>query len=264
MAIWKRALTVSAARSTSRARRRLMQAQAKVRSMTQRLGWTTKPASVSLDDLDRPRGSRGDARPLVAAVREEALEEREAPGDPVEDHRRAVAILHAGGMDLDAQHQAEGVGDQVPLAALDPLSGVVSDHFAGLRAGFHALAVDDRRGRALVATLQLPGPAIEHVVDVRPDPGDDPGPEVAVDRAARRKILRQHSPLAARLQQVEDRVHHPPQAGRPRSLSTAEEKPATGRRNSLPPRGSGWTLGFGARLGTRARQIAGVCQGALA
>jgi hypothetical protein len=25
-------------------------------------------------------------------------------------------------MDLDPQHQAEGVGDQVPLAALDPLS----------------------------------------------------------------------------------------------------------------------------------------------
>jgi hypothetical protein len=48
MAIWKRALTVSAARSTSRARRRLMQAQAKVRSITQRFGWTTKPVSVRL------------------------------------------------------------------------------------------------------------------------------------------------------------------------------------------------------------------------
>lgn len=42
MAICKRAQTVSAARSTSRARRRLMQAQAKVRSMTQSLGCTTK------------------------------------------------------------------------------------------------------------------------------------------------------------------------------------------------------------------------------
>jgi hypothetical protein len=49
---------------------------------------------------------------------------------------RAVAILHAGGMDLDAQHQAEGVGDQVPLVVLDPLSRVVSDQFAGFRAGF--------------------------------------------------------------------------------------------------------------------------------
>ena len=82
-----------------------MQAQAKVRSITQRLGCTTKPASVRLDDLDRARGGLGDARPLVAGVREEALEEGEAPGDAVEDQRRAVAILHAGGMDLDAQHR---------------------------------------------------------------------------------------------------------------------------------------------------------------
>ena len=74
-----------------------MQAQAKVRSMTQRLGWTTKPASVRL------------------------MISKEAPGDPVENQRRAVAILHAGGVDLDTQHQAEGVCDQVPLAALDPL-----------------------------------------------------------------------------------------------------------------------------------------------
>ena len=131
-----------------------MQAQAKVRSMTQRVGCT--PGVGALDDLDGTRGGGGNARPLVADVGEDAFEEREAQGDPVKDQRRAVAILHAGGMHLDAQHQAEGVGDQVALAALDPLSGVVSDHFAGLRAGFHALAVDDRRGRALVAALQLP------------------------------------------------------------------------------------------------------------
>ena len=95
-------------------------------------------------------------------------------------------------MDLDAQHQAEGVGDQVPLAALDPLSGVVSDHFTGFRAGSDALAVDDRRGQAFFAALQLPGPAIEHLVDVRPHSGRDPRPEVAVDGAARREVPRQH------------------------------------------------------------------------
>ena len=85
----------------------------------------------------------------------DALEEREAPGDPVEDHRRTVAILYAGGMNLDAQHQAEGIGDQVPLATLDPLSGVEADRVAGVSTGFHALAVDDRRGRALFATLEF-------------------------------------------------------------------------------------------------------------
>ena len=139
MAIWKRALTVSAARSTSWARRRLIQAQAKVRSMTQRLGWITKPASVRLMISTVAAPSRRRAAP-GSRLREDALDEREAPGDPVEDQRRAVAILHAGRMDLDA-HQAEGVGDQVPLAALDPLARVVSDHFAGFRAGFHWLSM---------------------------------------------------------------------------------------------------------------------------
>ena len=99
-----------------------MQAQAKVRSMTQRVGLHDEPGVGALDDLDGTRGGGGNARPLVTGVREDALEEREAPGDPVEDERGAVAILHPGGVDLDAQHQAEGVGDQVPLAALDPLS----------------------------------------------------------------------------------------------------------------------------------------------
>ena len=101
-----------------------MQAQAKVRSMTQRLGWTTKPASVRLM-ISTGRGAaaatRGPAGPLVSGVGEDALEEREAPGDPIEDQRRAIAILDAGGVDLDTQHQAEGVGDEVPLAALNPL-----------------------------------------------------------------------------------------------------------------------------------------------
>ena len=101
---------------------------------------------------------------MIAGVREEALEEREAPGDAVEDQRRAVAILHAGGVDLDAQHETERVGDQMALAALDPLSGVVADHFARLRAGSDALAVDDGGGRALVAALQFPAPPVEHVV----------------------------------------------------------------------------------------------------
>ena len=48
------------------------------------------------------------------------------------------------------------------------------------------------------------------------------------------------------------------------TVSTAAEKPATGRRNSLPLGDPELMLGRGARLGTRAPRIAGVCQGALA
>ena len=52
------------------------------------------------------------------------------------------------------------------------------------------------------------------------------------DRAARREVPRQHSPLAAGLQQVEDRVHHPPQAGR--SPSTARPRRREQRRDQRP------------------------------
>ena len=72
---------------------------------------------------------------MIARILEEALDEWKAPGYAVEDQRRAIAILHAGGMHLDAQHQAEGVGDEVALLALDPLAGIEADVLARLRAG---------------------------------------------------------------------------------------------------------------------------------
>lgn len=199
MAIWNRARAVAAAPSKSRTRRRLMQAQAKVRDPPA-LRLDDDARIGAFDDPDRARGGRRDAGVLVAGVRKDALEERKAPGDALEDQRRPVAMLHAGGMELDAQHQAQRVGDQVAFAALDPLCDVEADHFAGLRSDLHALAVDDGGRRALIPALQISGPAAETVVDIRPDAACDPGPEVAVDRAARREVPRQHPPLAACLQ----------------------------------------------------------------
>ena len=48
MAIWNKACAVAEKRSKSLARRRLMHAHAKVRSITQRLGWAAKPGSVAV------------------------------------------------------------------------------------------------------------------------------------------------------------------------------------------------------------------------
>jgi hypothetical protein len=130
--------------------------------------------------IEGPRGGRpgvSDAGTLVAGIGEEALEEWEALGDAVENQRRAIAILHTGGVDLDAQHEAEHVGHEVAFATLDPLSGVETDHFAGFHTSPDALAVDDRRSRALFAPLQLPAAPVEHVMDMRPNPGRDPRPE---------------------------------------------------------------------------------------
>ena len=70
---------------------------------------------------------------MVAGVGEEPLDEGEALGDPLEDQRRAVAILQTGGVDFDAQHQAEHVGDQMALAASSSSDTLINRVLAVLR-----------------------------------------------------------------------------------------------------------------------------------
>ncbi len=86
---------------------------------------------VSFDDLDDPTACVGcgqcDARPLVTGVGEDADDERkQCPGPLVQNKRRAVTILDIGSMDSDAQQEAERVDQDVPLAALDLLTRVVT------------------------------------------------------------------------------------------------------------------------------------------
>ena len=83
----------------------------------------------SLHDLQLPGAGTGDGgrhlRPLVAAVGEDALDEREPAAGPAQQLDRAVAILHVGGMDHDVQEQTERVDEDVPLAACDLLARVI-------------------------------------------------------------------------------------------------------------------------------------------
>lgn len=209
-----------------------VQAQAKVRSMAQRLGCTTNPVSARLM-ISTGRGAaaatRGHRLPASAKMRSRKGKRRVIRSRTSAAPSRSCTLAEWTSM---CSIRPRGVGDQVPLATLGLFSGVVSDHFAGLRAGLDALAVDDRRGRALVTALQLPAPAVEQVVEVRPDPGRDPGPEVAGDRAARWAVLWQHPPLAARLEQVY-RVQHPSQAGLP--VAHRPARPGATARSTLPP-----------------------------
>ena len=74
--------------------------------------------------------------------------------------------------------------------------------------------------RALVTTLELSGPAIEHVVDVRPDHGRERRarmqPQTVLRGGQFRGGVRYWQPADSR---IEDRIRHPPQAGRPGSLA---------------------------------------------
>src|SRR3954453_10112394 len=108
-------------------------------------------------------------------------------------------------MHLQHQWAAVGVDHGVPLAAEHLLAGVVATRAAGL--GFlDALAVDNGRTRACLASGPL---AVEHHQPMRdrlPHMGTSPRREPAVDRLPRRKARRQHPPRDAAAQDVEDRV----------------------------------------------------------
>ncbi|MFT6887752.1 MAG: hypothetical protein ACJAWZ_003983 [Paracoccaceae bacterium] len=54
------------------------------------------------------------------------------------------AVLHASRMNHGADHQAQRVGHDMPLAAFDPFPGAEAPRAAAF-SGFHALAVDNAR-----------------------------------------------------------------------------------------------------------------------
>lgn len=86
---------------------------------------------ASLDDLQHPAtfgcNSLSCFLGLVAGVGEDALDEwKQRPRALVDHEVRAVAILDIGGMNSDAQQEAERIDQDVPLAALDLLARVVA------------------------------------------------------------------------------------------------------------------------------------------
>lgn len=86
---------------------------------------------VAFDDLDDPTPCAGcgrcDARPLIAGIGEDAFDEGKQCASALVEHQScAVAILDVGGMDRDAQQEAERVNQNVPLAAFDLLARVVT------------------------------------------------------------------------------------------------------------------------------------------
>ncbi len=63
---------------------------------------------------------------VVAVVGPDEFEPGKAVADFVEHERRAITVLHAGGVDDDAQRQALRIDQRVNLAALHLLTGVVA------------------------------------------------------------------------------------------------------------------------------------------
>ncbi len=82
----------------------------------------------ALDDFQLPAAGRGDGsghyRSLVAAVGEDGLDEGERSARRAKQLASAVAVLHIGGMNDDAQQQAERIDEDVALAPRDLLARI--------------------------------------------------------------------------------------------------------------------------------------------
>ncbi len=90
---------------------------------------------------------------------------------------------------------------------------------------FHALAVDHAGARRGRAALEVAGHDIELVVQALQRAVELPQHEIVVHRRLGRQILGQRAPLAARLQNIENPVHHLAHIGFPLPA------PALGRRD---------------------------------
>src|SRR5690606_28583142 len=141
----------------------------------------------------------------VALIGEDHLQAWHAPLHPVEDARGVLAVVASGLVDEHSEHEAERVGDDVALAALDELPPVEAA-LTALYRRLHRLAVDDRRRRRGVATGTLAREAAQPLVDGPDEAAVAPPLEVVVDGGPGRERLREHPPLAPGLGEVEHGV----------------------------------------------------------
>jgi hypothetical protein len=83
---------------------------------------------AALDDLNGPAARVGDdlchLGSLVASISEDALDEGERAACRAKQVTSAVAILQMGGMDYDAQQEAERIDEDMALATRDLLAGI--------------------------------------------------------------------------------------------------------------------------------------------
>jgi len=147
----------------------------------------------AFDDLERPGADAAERaaqlRPGVSAIGEDVAQLRIGVSDRGEHGGRAIAILDIGGVDGQPDQQPDGVDDDMALAPLDLLAGIIAANPARLRR-FHGLAVDHAGARAGLTTLQFARRHGEMKADRLQQPAVAPVVEVALYRRGRREVLR--------------------------------------------------------------------------
>src|SRR5574337_1375976 len=163
------------------------------------------------DDLDaqaRVLRLEGPSAPTAVSTIGIHLEQTRHLGASLCDHGAgSVAVLHAGRGDGDGQQQAQGVDDEMAVAAFDLLAGIEAGH-AALRGAARALRVDDGRRRLGIAAHAVSPLLAQPLVHGLKGAGRGPAAEGLVDPAPGRKTLGQQAPGAARANDVAARIDH--------------------------------------------------------
>ena len=100
-----------------------------------------------------------------------------------------MAVLNIGGMNVDAEQKAIGVGDNMPFAPVNALAGVVASRAAGLGRRC-ALTVNDRCRWSGPASKLPAGLPNQNSDDFPPPSGVAPSIKIALNRRVWREILR--------------------------------------------------------------------------
>jgi hypothetical protein len=109
-------------------------------------------------------------------------------------------------VDLCLYDQPFGVHQQLALATVYLLAAVVATVLAAHPGSLGRLGVHHTGGGVGIAPELGPQAPADHVVQLLPGAIQPPLSEVVKDGLERRKLAREHPPLAAGLQQVEDGV----------------------------------------------------------
>ena len=157
-------------------------------------------AGWPLDDLDRPRPAMGERVDklfaAIDAVGKDMPQLGKALAQALQQGHGAMDILNIGGMNVDGQQQAVGVGDDMALAPVDTFAGVKPARPASLRRR-STLAVNDGGCRSWLASEFAPRSPDQSSHNPLPEAGIAPSIEIALDRRVWRELARQSAPLAA-------------------------------------------------------------------
>ena len=104
-----------------------------------------------------------------------------------------------GTVDLGFKHETFGVYEQVALPTVDLLSAVVAAFLSAYSGSL------DYASTGLRISLQAQPKAFpDSLIDPLPSAVDGPSPEIVVDGRPPRKVVREHAPLTAASQDVEE------------------------------------------------------------